>query len=303
MSGRQGVVSRESAGSRLDRLVADLVGCGRRRARRLINEGCVLLDGRRAVASAIASAGSRITVSPAPGEAPRIEPAGIKALWSDSEMVVLDKPAGVHSHRGRHSPCAADFTAQAFPETVGLGANDNEGGIVHRLDCFTSRVLIAARSEQAYAALRHKFSNGLVTRRYLALVEGKLDQTCRIDNPLVRTAARVRAARDGETGLPACSNVSPLESGDGWSLLLVASTTGAPHQVRAHLSMIGLPLIGDTAYGGPPAGFRQGQLLHAAGLSLHASGSFSAAVPGDFLLELAGLRKRGRTGQSAPLGA
>jgi len=294
---RRAIVGPDSQGRRLDKIVADLTGCGRRRARKLIEEGCVQVDDHWAAASSLPAVGSQIIVEQSSEELAASEPARIRLVWSNEEVLVMNKPAGVHSHRGLHSPCAADYTAAAFPETVGLGASDKEGGIVHRLDCFTSGLLIAARNESAYRELRQRFSSALVTRRYLALVMGQLEHAQVVEQALVRTARKVRAAREGETGLPARSQIQSLENGRDWALLLVESTTGAPHQVRAHLSSLGLPLLGDTEYGGQPARFRKGQLLHAVGLSLHREAgthpvSFRAAAPADFLQELARLRKR-----------
>ena len=297
MTIRRSILGPDSQGRRLDRIVADLTGCGRRRARKLIEEGCVQVDDHWAAASSLPAVGSQISVEQRGEELAPSEPSGIRLVWSNDEVLVMNKPAGVHSHRGLHSPCAADYTAAAFPETVGLGASDKEGGIVHRLDCFTSGLLIAARNESAYRQLRQRFASNLVTRRYLALVMGQLEHVQIVEQALVRTARKVRAAREEETGLPARSEVRALENGRDWALLLVESATGAPHQVRAHLSSLGLPLLGDTEYGGQPARFRKGQLLHAVGLSLHSQVdtrpvSFRAAAPGDFLLELASLRKR-----------
>ncbi len=297
MTIRRAILGPDSQGRRLDRIVADLTGCGRRRARKLIEEGCVQVDDHWATASSLPAVGSQISVEQRGEELAPSEPSGIRLVWSNDEVLVMNKPAGVHSHRGLHSPCAADYTAAAFPETVGLGASDKEGGIVHRLDCFTSGLLIAARNESAYRQLRQRFASNLVTRRYLALVMGQLEHVQIVEQALVRTARKVRAAREEETGLPARSEVRALENGRDWALLLVESATGAPHQVRAHLSSLGLPLLGDTEYGGQPARFRKGQLLHAVGLSLHSEEdtrpvSFRAAAPGDFLLELASLRKR-----------
>ncbi|HIF64917.1 MAG TPA: RluA family pseudouridine synthase [Deltaproteobacteria bacterium] len=297
MTIRRAIVGPDSQGRRLDRIVADLTGCGRRRARKLIEEGCVQVDDHWAAASSLPTVGAQISIEQSSEEVAPSEPAGMRIVWSNDAVLVMNKPAGVHSHRGLHSPCAADYTAAAFPETVGLGASDNENGIVHRLDCFTSGLLIAARNENAYKELRQRFASELVTRRYLALVMGQLEHPQIVEQALVRTARKVRAAREEETGLTARSQVRALENGRDWALLLVESTTGAPHQVRAHLSSLGLPLLGDTEYGGKPARFRKGQLLHAVGLSLHSEAgtrpvSFRAAAPGDFLLELASLRKR-----------
>ena len=294
---RRAIVGPDSQGRRLERIVADFTGCGRRRARKLIEEGHVQVDDHWAAASSLPAVGSEIRVEQNNQEVAPSEPAGMRLLWCNDEVLVMNKPAGVHSHRGLHRPCAADYTAAAFPETMGVGGSDKEGGIVHRLDCFTSGLLMAARNESAYRELRQRFARNLVTRRYLALVMGQLEAVQVVEQALVRTGRKVRVAREEEAGLPARSQVRSLDNGRDWALLHVESTTGAPHQVRAHLSSLGLPLLGDTEYGGPQARFRNGQLLHAVGLSLHSEAatqpvSFCAAAPGDFLLELASLRKR-----------
>jgi 23S rRNA pseudouridine1911/1915/1917 synthase len=281
-----------TAASRVDRAVADELGCGRRAVRELIRAGRVLVKGRKASAATHVEAGVTITVLPADAEATAAALA-TRLLWEDVELRVLDKPAGTHTHAGRSSPSVAAQLLHDHPELASLGRRGIEAGLAHRLDCHTSGLLLAASTTDSYARLRADFAAHRIAKHYLALVAGTLDASFATDAALARRATRVVAARGRDRLLRARSHVTPMEVGRSWSLVEIATSTGAPHQVRVHLALAGHPILGDDKYGGPPAppGTRDGQLLHARRVVLRDGRSFTAAAPEDFLRALWSLRR------------
>jgi 23S rRNA pseudouridine1911/1915/1917 synthase len=132
---------------------------------------------------------------------------------------------------------------------------------VHRLDIGTSGVLLAARSEPAYRALREAFAAGQVEKHYLALTRGRpVARDC--DAPLVQRGDHVRV--DYSEGLPAYTEFVVDREADGYALVTCRARTGRMHQVRAHLANVGAPIVGDSLYGGSPLADFTGFFLHAA---------------------------------------
>jgi 23S rRNA pseudouridine1911/1915/1917 synthase len=288
------VVYVDRAGVRLDRLLADAFGVGRRQARQWIANGLVRVDGRRVPASFTPDAGSRIALSVQAQTSPSIllpESPRAHVILRHGALVVLSKPAGMHTHQGLHATSAASFMQTAFPESTAAGLRVEEGGIVHRLDRDTSGVVLAALTREAYLRARSRFSEGKTRKTYLALVEGSCPRPLVIDQPLARRRTRVVPARRRDRSRMACTHIEALEVDRTWSLVSARMATGVTHQVRAHLALAGHPILGDEKYGGPPAppGTRQGQLLHAMRLEMPEL-DVSVSVPADFVAAYAALR-------------
>jgi len=245
---------------RLDRALAGSVpGLSRGAARRLIAAVAVFLNGRRcSVASRQVRPGDRlrVTLTPQPAAA-----ATLAVLYEDDVLIAVDKPAGMPSSATRD---AAAGSAQAILEAqlrAGSGARPRLW-LVHRLDAPTSGVLLFARTADAARALSADFAAGRVQKLYLTLVAGApAVEQGRIDLPLRVARGRSVVA---DTGRPAATSWCVRRRAAACTLLEVTPHTGRMHQIRAHLAAIGHPVLGDRAYGGPPA---PRLMLHAVALS------------------------------------
>lgn len=285
-----------AAPDRLDRAVAKLFGVSRGRAMEWIAEGRVRLDGKRARKGVPVQAGARISVDLPPPDQPAPEPdLPIRIVHADAHLIVADKPAGMPSHplKPGEKGTAANALVGRFPELAQVGPSPREGGLVHRLDTDTSGLLLAARTEAAYAMLRAQFSARTVEKGYLALVGGEIHAGGEIALPLLhdpKDPRRMQAASDPEYAAEhgaraAVTRFLPLERKAGFTLLEVEIPTGVMHQIRAHLAFIGHPLAGDALYGGPEVAGLSRHFLHAARLAFaHPDGSrarFQSALPPD----------------------
>lgn len=289
------VVSR--TGPRLDRLVADATGRGRRTVRQWFLHGRVRVDGHVAQASDSPEAGCEVVVAPddsAPeaGQAPLPLP---RILHEDRCRVILAKPAGLHCERGKSRGSVAEFLEERYGDCSGIGARPEEAGLVHRLDRDTSGVLVAARDAGEYRYLRDAFREGATLKQYLALAVGPLEQAIEVDLPLARRGSRMTEAGPHDDALPALTLLEPLEAGPDWCLVLATMRTGVMHQVRVHMALAGYPLLGDSLYGGPslPGCSRQGQLLHALRVQVEGDIDVTVGPPEDFLEACAALRRGG----------
>ncbi|HXC51838.1 MAG TPA: RluA family pseudouridine synthase [Candidatus Limnocylindrales bacterium] len=297
---------------RVDRLICDETGHGRRAVRTWLREGRVRINGHVATAAQPVGAGSEIVIDPT-GEAQgkvvsenddRAASDGLVAglnadnlhvVFESEDIVVVAKPAGVHSERGKSEPSLAGLLEQRYGDLSGIGDRAAEAGLVHRLDRDTSGVVVAARTRPVYRALRREFSRGATAKQYLALVRGRLAAQD-IDLPLVQRGAHAAIAGPRDQGMDAFTSARPLETGGDWTLVLAELITGAMHQVRCHLAAIGHPLFGDPLYGGDRLADspREGQLLHALRVRIGTGIDVTVGPPQDFLAAYAALRRRGR---------
>jgi 23S rRNA pseudouridine1911/1915/1917 synthase len=273
---------------RLDRWLRRAVpGLSRRLAHRLIADGAVRVDGRRARKGTRLGPGARVLLpdlSALVADHALILP----VVHEDASLVAVDKPGGMPSHPldPREGGTVVAFLLARYPETAALA-----GGLVHRLDTGTSGLLLAARSSAAWAALRAAFRARAVEKRYLALVAGRAGDAT-VDVPLAhdpRDPRRMIAARPGLRAWPAESRITRIASDGETSLVAVVMRTGVTHQIRVHLAELGHPVLGDRLYGGPPAGLPpRRHALHATGLVLPAMDgrpalAVESPLPGDLV--------------------
>jgi 23S rRNA pseudouridine1911/1915/1917 synthase len=247
----------EDAGKRLDQVVHECLSqFSRARIQQWIRDGRVRVNGSAVRPSRTVRAGESIDVEPA--EAPPLHAAPedipLQVLYEDNDLVAIDKPAGmvVHAGAGVHSGTLVNALLHRFRALSGVGGALRPG-IVHRLDRFTSGVLLVAKNDASHQALAEQFSGRQVKKTYIALVHGAVKaETGRIDRPIARDPVhRTRmTARLGE-GREAWSEYRVLKRFEGFTLLEVRIGTGRTHQIRVHLSGMGHPVVGDTLYGAP----------------------------------------------------
>lgn len=184
----------------------------------------------------------------------------LRILFEDEWLLALDKPAGVACHAGAGVDPATTLEAQVRrhlgPRAV---RNDFTASLAHRLDRGTSGVVLAAKRRPAMVALTKAFEQGLVKKRYLALVQGKTAPAWRCDVALGPT--------EGDSPGPVKTAATRFETvavGNDLSLVAALPETGRKHQIRRHLQLGGHPIVGDDRYG-VPASHRM--FLHAASLT------------------------------------
>ena len=261
------IVGPEAAGERLDVFLAAHTG-SRAAAQRLIDAGAVTVDGAPRPKRHVLHGGERVEVGELPAEPePEAAEAPFEIAWQDDHLLVVDKPAGVVVHPARGNRTGT--LAQALRGLAKGGEDPDRAGIVHRLDRDTSGLLLVARTEQAYDALRAQMRARAITREYLALVEGRPPaREGTIDAPLGRDRrVRTKISSDTDEGKPAVTHFEVERALPHSTLLRVRLETGRTHQIRAHLLAIGHPVLGDPEYGKPGYGLER-QFLHAERLAL-----------------------------------
>ena len=283
-------------GERLDAALARMFGLSRSKAAELIGDGLVLLDGRPASKSDRVLAGDPLQVTlppPRQAEPPRAVE-GLTVLYEDEDILVVDKPRGVAAHPspGWTGPTVIGGLLAAGHQLAASGPAERQG-IVHRLDANTTGVMVVAKSEPAYSALKRAFRERTVDKRYHALVQGHPDPLRgTVDAPIGRHPSgdgRFAVVSDGR---PSVTHYDTLEAFRAASLVSVGLETGRTHQIRVHMTAIRHPCVGDLLYGADPVlAARLGltrQWLHAVSLAFaHPADSRRVEFRSDYPPDLA----------------
>lgn len=227
-----------------------------------------------------------------------------KIIYEDDDLLAIDKPAGLATHRDSFSADRAvtDWLVDYYPPAARVG-EPARPGIVHRLDKATSGVLLTAKNQAVYLFLKNEFRLGRVQKIYRAIVCGvvKRDEGV-IDLPIGRSnrdpRRRVASAKAAGRLRPAVTGWRVLERFVKHTLLEVKPQTGRTHQIRVHLKAIGYPILGDKLYAPNQLSWSMmpRQALHALSLEFNRPAGERLKVvadpPADFRAILDFLRQR-----------
>jgi 23S rRNA pseudouridine1911/1915/1917 synthase len=228
----------------------------------------------------------------------------VPIVYEDSAILILNKPAGMPTHgfSGRDHATLANFLLARYPNLAQVGKSRWEPGLVHRLDSETSGLVVVAKTQPAFAALKLQFRNRRIQKIYWTLVWGLAPPEGIIEFRLAhdkgdprRMRTAPRTPRDKERSWKAVTRYRRIGRSRGVSLLEIDMETGVTHQIRVHLAAIGHPIVGDTLYDESKTnnlGLRR-QFLHARSVMLyHPDDGRSLTVEAELSEELAELLTR-----------
>ena len=291
-------------GSRVDAALAKMLGFSRTFAADVIEGGGVRMDGRLVGKSDRLRGGSWLDVEWEDTRPPESIPpadAHLGIVHDDADNVVVDKPSGVAAHPsvGWEGPTVLGALAAAGFRIATTGAAERQG-VVHRLDVGTSGLMVVAKTERAYTALKRAFKEREVEKIYHAVVQGHPDPFAgTIDAPIGRHPSHSWKFAVTPSGKDSITHYETLEAFPRAALVEVHLETGRTHQIRVHMAAHRHPCVGDPLYGSDPTlsahlGLNR-QWLHARELSFahpatNERVTFSSAYPDDLAHALEVLR-------------
>ena len=274
---------------RIDKYLAEELGISRSTVKKMIDEGFVLVNGKKAKASLILSEADELFVKDgfikeASFEAEDIP---INIVYEDDDLLVINKKSGMVVHPGNGNTSGTLVNA-LMHYTKNLSNKEAfRPGIVHRIDKDTSGLMLVAKNDKAHDILAEGFKNKTIKREYIALVSGVIQEDSGvIDAPIGRDAKdRKKMCVTSENSKKAVTHFKVLKRYEHYTLLRLILDTGRTHQIRVHMKYIGHPVYNDPVYGKAYNDF--GQFLHSASIDFeqpttHEHLHFECDVPKEF---------------------
>ena len=261
-------------GERLDAYLARAAeGMTRSAAQRLIEEGCVLRNGKPAKKNDKLNPGDRIEVSLPEVKETEIVPTDIPLdiVYEDEDVIVINKPKGLVVHPAAGHQKDTLVNGLLFSKAGELSGINGElrPGIVHRIDKDTSGLLAVAKNDLAHTVLASQLKDHSMARTYDAIVCGNLKEDAgTVDAPIGRHPSdRKKMCVIARNSKEAVTHWEVVKRYRGYTHIRCKLETGRTHQIRVHMAHIGHPILGDTVYGHkkPELG-QDSQCLHAGAL-------------------------------------
>ena len=253
---------------RIDLYLSDRLDISRSKIVKMIKDGLILVNNNRIKNSYNLKHGDVIKVGEYIEEEMNIEPENIpiEIVYEDEDVMVVNKPNGmvVHPAVGNNHGTLVNALLY-YSKNLSSINGEFRPGIVHRIDAYTTGLLMVAKNNRAHEILANELSNKKTTRKYVALVWGVIkEDTATIDAPIGRDLNdRKKMAVTSINSKDAVTHLSVLKRFKDATLIELQLETGRTHQIRVHMNYIGHPVVNDPVYGRRKIIDDTGQCLHA----------------------------------------
>ena len=253
---------------RIDNYLIKVLNISRGKIQKMIKEQYIKVNDKITKNSYILKANDIITVADYQEELPNIIPEkmDLKIVYEDDDVIIINKDNGVvvHPAVGNHEHTLVNGIMYHSKELSDING-EFRPGIVHRIDAYTTGLLMIAKNNKAHEFLAKQLEKKTTTRKYIALVWGIIkEDSATIDAPIGRDKNdRKKMAVTDENGKKAITHFKVLKRFKNASLIEVELETGRTHQIRVHMNYIGHPVVNDPVYGHRKKIDDSGQCLHA----------------------------------------
>ena len=245
---------------RVDKFLVDrMEKTSRNRIQQAADAGCIIVNGKATKSSYKVKPGDVVSIVM---DRPRYEfeiiaeDIPLDIVYEDSDLLVVNKPAGlvVHPGHGNYHGTLVNALAWHFKDNPDYDVNDPRMGLVHRIDKDTSGLLVVAKTPEAKTALGEQFFNKTTRREYVAMIWGEFtEKKGTITGDIARNPKnKLQMAVMTEPGIGkhAVTHYEEIESFGYVSVVKCKLETGRTHQIRVHMKYKGHPLFNDERYGG-----------------------------------------------------
>ncbi len=263
----QEITVEENLKTRIDSFLSEQLEESRSKIAKMLKQEYILVNNKPVRASYLPLKGDIITIQEF-NEQMDVEPENIALdiVYEDDDVMIINKPNGmvVHPAAGNSSGTLVNGLMY-HSKNLSTINGEFRPGIVHRIDAYTTGLLMIAKNDKAHQFLAEQLQNKTTTRKYIALVWGVIkNDTGTIDAPIGRdTNDRKKMAVTATNSKEAITHFKVLERYKNATLIELQLETGRTHQIRVHMSYIGYPIVNDPVYGKRKLIDDSGQCLHA----------------------------------------
>ena len=264
-------ITEEDKNKRVDQFLIEKMGLSRSKIQAMIKNEEIQINGKPVKNSKSIKVDDVITASEYVEELMDIKPEDLdlEIVYEDEDVLVVNKRNGMVVHPAVGNPSGTLVNGLVFHSKELSDLNGEfRPGIVHRIDAYTTGLLVVAKNNKAHASLAKQLEEKTTHRKYIALVWGVVNtDTGTIDAPIGRDSNdRKKMAVTASNSKESVTNFKVIERFKDTTLLELVLETGRTHQIRVHMNYIGYPIVNDPVYGRRKKFDESGQCLHAAEL-------------------------------------
>lgn len=256
------------SGIRIDQYLTSKLNITRSKIEKMIKEGNIKVNGNIIKKSYILNLNDEISIEEYKEKEMSSEPINmnLEIIYEDDDVIVVNKPNGlvVHPAPGNYSNTLVNGLMYHSKKLSSING-EFRPGIVHRIDAYTTGLLMVAKNDKAHLSLAKQLEEKTTTRKYIALVWGIIkEDSGTIDAPIGRDKNdRKKMCVTDVNSKEAITNFKVLERYKNATLIELSLKTGRTHQIRVHMNYIGHPVVNDPVYGRRKLIDDSGQCLHA----------------------------------------
>ncbi len=252
---------------RIDAYLSSKLEYSRSKIEKMLEDGLILIDGKKIKRSYVPKAGDIIAVTEPEVKQMNVEAENIPLdiVYEDEDVIIVNKGNGMVVHPAEGNNNGTLVNALLFHSKNLSNVNGEfRPGIVHRIDAYTTGLLMIAKNDKAHEELAKELSISKTKRKYIALVWGVINEdTATIDAPIGRDSTDRKKMAITSNGKDAITHLKVLERYKNATLVELTLETGRTHQIRVHMNYIGHPVVNDPVYGRRKLIDNTGQCLHA----------------------------------------
>ena len=249
---------------RLDNYLASILGVSRSQVSKMIKAHEVLVNGKEVKPGFLLKEDDKIIVNHVIEDELKPEKMNLDIVYEDDDVIVINKANGVVVHPGAGNHSGTLVNGLLYHTKLSDLNGDVRPGIVHRIDAYTTGLLMIAKNNKAHEFLARELAEKKTYRKYIALVWGVIkNDTGEIDAPIGRSTHDRKKMAVRADGKEAITHFRVLKRYDNATLIELKLETGRTHQIRVHMDYIGHPIVNDPVYGNRKLFDNSGQCLHA----------------------------------------